>query len=151
ENLILLCHPCHKLVHQGCASVDAVHIARKRHESCSRSSEFHDTMFDALKHRCETSKCLIQWLVDDGQYSKAMKENRRIGGKSLDTGIRQIEILRRSCGAGDLERACRLWHRLETEVCDAGRPSLRSWHSYEGGYVALLLGHPQLALARFKA
>jgi predicted HNH restriction endonuclease len=151
ENLILICHPCHKLVHQGCASVDAVHSARERHESRRQSRELHDTMRDALKQRCKTAEGRIQWLVDDGQYPKALKENRRRGGETLRTRIREIEILRRSCGAGALERASRLWDRLVPDACDAEQPSQRSWHSYEGGYVALLLGHPRLALERFRA
>lgn len=151
ENLILLCHPCHKLVHQGCASVGAVHSARERHESRTRSSELYYTMSDALKQRCKKAEDRIQWLVDDGQYDKALKENQRVGGKTLGARIKEIEILRRSCGAGALERASRLWNRLVPEARAAKQPSLRSWYSYEGGYVALLLGHSRLALERFRA
>jgi hypothetical protein len=107
-------------------------------------------MRDALKQRCEKPEGLIQWLIDDGQYRKALEVNRGLRGETLCSRIKEIEILRRSCGIGALERASRLWKGLSPEACDSEQPSERSWRYYEGGYVALLLGHPRLALERFQ-
>lgn len=99
-----------------------------------------DTMSADLRRRRD--EALIQWLVDDGQYGVALKA-LRAGARDLPGRLKEVEILRRSCGAGVLELASELCENLKNEVHENSSLSFRSWHSYEAGYVALLLGYPR--------
>ena len=106
-----------------------------------------DRMLDDLMHQREKDK--IQWLVDDGQYAEALKE-LRTGVRDLPSRLKEISILRRSSGTGDLSLASKFCEDLKREVDGASIPALRSRYSYEAGYVALLLGYPRLAVDHFR-
>ena len=170
KNLVRLCsfrkgfkrdRGCHELFDEGYAAKAEVQKARTKWVDGKFFKGLREKIQERYsKHTMQpanisaSSPDFIQSLITSGKVKKAFNEAHKKAEQAdgnLDRiryRIKTIEILRRRTAAGTLEQADRDYRKLEVK---RDLPNeLISWFYYEGGYIAMLLGQHERALALFK-